>query len=112
MKAVFITAAVVAAIFCCYLGAQGTGTQGYAPSRYALMQGSLSISNIVNSGGISNNIQQCILKLDTRTGDVWVLQLAVNGTGDPTVRSAVWAKVANSGTFFPNGAPMSNNQGF
>lgn len=112
MKAVFIAAAAVAAIFCCYLGAQGAGTQDYTPSRYALMQGSLSVSNIVNSGGVSNNVQQCILKLDTRTGDVWVLQLAVNGTGDPTVRSAVWAKVTNSGTFFPNGAPTSNNEGF
>lgn len=106
MKAVLITAAIFAAIVCCCLGAQGAGSQGYIPARFALIQGSLSVSNIVNSGGTSHNVQQCILKLDTRTGDVWVLQLAVNGSGDPTVRSAVWAKVNDSGAFYPNGAPM------
>lgn len=110
MKTLLLTAALIAALFCFWLGAQsletGTGTENYIPSRFALMQGSLSVSNITNSGGISNNIQQCILKLDTRTGETWVLQLAVNGTGDPTVRSAVWAKVENSGTFYPAGPPM------
>lgn len=107
MKLLLIIAAVLAAAVCFWLGAQGTGTETYVPSRFALMQGSLSISNITGSGGTSNNIQQCILKLDTRTGEVWVLQLAVNGSGDPTVRSAVWAKVSNSGVFYPNGPPMA-----
>ncbi|MBO5791051.1 MAG: hypothetical protein J6S54_01090 [Lentisphaeria bacterium] len=110
MKLFLIIAAAGAALLCFWLGAaQGTGTENYLPSRFALMQGSLSISNITDSGGMSHNIQQCILKLDTRTGEVWLLQVAVNGSGDPTVRSAVWAKVQNSGTFYPNGPPMGNN---
>ena len=109
MKILLMIAAAAAALFCLWLGAQGTGTESYTPSKYALMQGSLSISNITDSGGMSHNIQQCILKLDTRTGEVWLLQLAVNGAGDPTVRSAVWAKVQNSGTFYPHGPPMGGN---
>ena len=106
MKTVLITAAVLAALFCCWLGAQGTGTQDYVPARYALFQGNLSVSNVTNTGGFSHNIQQCVFKLDTRTGEVWVLQLAVNGMGDPTVRSAVWAKTSNVGIFYPNGSPI------
>lgn len=105
MKTLFFISAAAAVSFCLWLSAQNSGTAAYIPSRFALMQGTLSVSNTVNSGGLNNNIQQCILKLDTRTGETWVLQLAVGGTGDPTVKSAVWAKVENSGTFYPAGQP-------
>lgn len=107
MKLFLIAAVAAAALLCVWLGAQSTGTtQNYSPARYALVQGSVTISNITDSGGMSNNIQQCMFKLDTRTGETWVVQLAVNGAGDPTVRSAVWAKVQNTGTFYPNGPPL------
>lgn len=107
MKFFLIAAVAAAALLSVWLGAQSTGTtQNYSPARYALVQGSVTISNITDSGGMSNNIQQCMFKLDTRTGETWVVQLAVNGAGDPTVRSAVWAKVQNTGTFYPNGPPL------
>ena len=107
MKLFLIAAVAAAALLSVWLGAQSTGTtQNYSPARYALVQGSVTISNITDSGGMSNNIQPCMFKLDTRTGETWVVQLAVNGAGDPTVRSAVWAKVQNTGTFYPNGPPL------
>ena len=107
MKLFLIAATAAAVLFCVWLGAQSTGTSpNYSPARYALIQGSVTISNITDSGGMSNNIQQCMFKLDTRTGETWVVQLAVNGAGDPTVGSAVWAKVQDSGKFYPNGPPL------
>lgn len=105
MKIAFFIIAAAAAALCFWLGAAEKTTESYSPSRFALFQGSVSASCVVNPGGFSQNVQQCMLKVDTRTGETWVLQLAVNGSGDPTVRSAVWAKVRNSGTFYPTGPP-------
>ena len=107
MKILIYTAAAAAALFCYWLGAQGTGaeTESYTPSTFALMEGTLTVANVLSSEGIRSN-QPCILKLNTRTGEVWVLQLAVNGPSDPTVRSAVWAKIQNAGTFYPSGPPV------
>lgn len=107
MKIFYIAAAAAALFFCFWLGAQGGGsTQGFEPSRYALLAAEMNVSDVINSDG--SNMQKCVFKMDTRTGEVWMLQAAVNGPQDPTVRSAVWARVANSGTFFPNG-PQGNN---
>ena len=110
MKTLFVIIAVMLISGAWYLGAN-TGnsmntTQTYSASRYALLEADVNIANVMNSGGLSNNVQKTVLKLDTLTGNVWVLQLAVNGTGDPTVRSAVWTQVQNSGTFYPNGQPL------
>ena len=106
MKYLYIAAALGALLGCFWLSAQNDTTQDFQQSRFALLSAELNISNITGSGGISNNVQKSVLKLDTKTGEVWVLQLTVNGTGDPTVRSAVWAKVSNSGPYYPSGPPM------
>jgi hypothetical protein len=109
MKIICFALFAAAAAFCLWLGAQENNSANYVPSRYVIVQGALNVSNITTSGGFSQNIQQCVFKLDTRSGEVWVLQLAVNGDNDPTVRSAVWSKVENSGKFYPNGPPMNDN---
>ena len=108
MKILYIAAATAALFFCFWLGAQGGGgsSQSFEPSRYALLAAEMNISNVINSDG--SNVQKCVLKLDTRTGEVWMLQAAVNGPQDPTVKSAVWAKVANSGIFYPSGFQGTN----
>ena len=107
-KIFYIAAAAAALFFCFWLGAQGgESSQSFEPSRYALLAAEMNIANVMNSDG--GNAQKCVLKLDTRTGEVWMLQAAVNGPYDPTVRSAVWAKVANTGTFSPNGFQGNNN---
>ena len=106
MKTFYIAAAAVLLLFCAWLGAQSATSQEFVPAHYALMQGDLSVA-FTNGNGVSGlNIQKCVFKVDTRTGETWVLQLTIGGAGDPTVKSAVWAKVANSGIFYPNGPPM------
>lgn len=108
MKIFYIAAVAAALFFCIWLKAQGDGgTQSFEPARYALMAAEMNVADVVNSDG--SNMQKCVLKLDTRTGEVWLLQAAVNGPQDPTVRSAVWAKVANSGTFYPTGFQGNSN---
>lgn len=107
MKIIYIAAAAAALLFCFWLGGQGLSTQSFDPARYALLAAEVNISNVTNTDG--NDTQKFVLKLDTRTGEVWLLQAAVNCPGDPTVRSAVWAKVANKGVFYPSGPPGNNN---
>lgn len=109
MKTLYVIFAALLLSAAWYLGANSGNsntTENYASARYALIEAEINISNVMNSGGLSNNVQKSLFKLDTVTGRVWVLQLALNGTGDPTVRSAVWAQVQDSGIFFPNGNPQ------
>ena len=68
-------------------------SQLYPNGRYALVEGEIDVAQLQQGGR----------KIDTTTGQVWVLQLSVNGPNDPTVRSAVWAPVANDGSFNPAG---------
>jgi len=103
-----VTTAVAVLLFVRQLAAGSGGTQGYEPSRFALMEASANVSYVANSGGMNQNVQKIVLKLDTRTGQVWVLQLAVNGSGDPTVCGAVWAKVEDRGRFGHNAPPELN----
>ena len=51
----------------------------------------------------NGNEQKVMFKVDTTTGQVWVLQLGIVAPNDPTVNSAVWAPVSNSGGFTPFG---------
>lgn len=52
-------------------------------------EGEIDVAQLQQGG--RNSEQKVMLKIDTTTGQVWVLQLSVNGPNDPTVRSAVWA---------------------
>ena len=101
--AALAAAAVIFAVSA--LRADGGDSQIFTPARYALLTGTVDVSLLQpgpgdGSDGCSRDV---VLKIDTATGDVWVLQLGVNGVTDPTVRSAAWAHVANGGTFSPFG---------
>ena len=78
-----------------------TNSQLYPAGRYALVEGQINIATVQQSG--QNNTQKVMLKIDTATGQIWVLQLCVSSSNDPTVRSAVWAPVLNQGGFNVNG---------
>ena len=99
--------AAAAAVFAVSaLRADGGDSQTFTPARYALLTGSVDVSLLQpgpgdGSGGCRRDV---VLKIDTLTGDVWVLQLGVNGVTDPSVRSAAWAHVANRGAFSPFGS--------
>ena len=103
-----LLAAAAVLLFVRHLAAGNTSTQEFAPARYALLEASVNVSSVLNSGAFDRGAQKTVLKSDTRTGQVWVLQLAVNGVGDPTVCSAVWARVQDQGTFYRSGPPSGN----
>ena len=103
-----LLAAAAVLLFIRHLAAESASTQEFTPARYALLEASVNVSAVLNSGGFNQGVQKTVLKIDTRTGQVWVLQLAVNGVGDPTVCSAVWARVQDQGPFYRNGPPSGN----
>jgi len=96
-------------LVCLPARADNTNSQLYPSGRYALVEGQINVSNVQQGG--QANIQRVMLKVDTSTGQVWALQLCVNSSDDPTVRSAVWAPVLNQGTFSANGQGQVANPG-
>ena len=72
------------------------GTQTFVPARYALVQGEVNVSTLqqdINAeGGFT---QKAIFRLDTTTGEVWVLQLSIVGANQPQVTSGSWMKVTD-----------------
>lgn len=78
-------------------------TQNFSPARFALAAAEINIAN-PQSPGISTT-QKALFRIDSVTGEVSVLQMAVRGNNDPTIQSAVWAKISPSGTFYPYGNP-------
>lgn len=72
------------------------GTQVFVPARYALVQGEVNVSTLqqdINAeGGFT---QKAIFRLDTTTGEVWVLQLSIVGANQPQVTSGSWMKVTD-----------------
>ena len=78
-------------------------TQSFSPARFALAAAEINVAN-PQSPGIQVT-QKTLFRIDSVTGEVSILQMSVRGNNDPTVQSAVWARVSSSGTFFPYGNP-------
>lgn len=81
-------------------------SQLYPSGRFALVEGEINVAAIQEGTG---NTQKVMFKIDSATGQIWVLQLCINGKNDPTVRSAVWAPVLNQGNFNTAGSPLVAN---
>lgn len=86
------------------------GTQVFSPARYALTDAEIDVSVSVPNGPVQE--QKVMFKLDTVTGDVWVLQLTVNGQNDPTFAAANWVKVQHGSIKQPSNGNNNNPQGF
>ena len=84
----------------------GNGTQSFTPARYALTDAEIDVSISVPNGPVKE--QKVMFKLDTVTGDVWVLQLSVQGQNEPAFAAANWVKV-QPGSIPPG--MNNNNQG-
>ena len=69
-------------------------TQIFTPARYALNSAEIDVSISVPNGPVQE--QKVMFKIDTVTGDVWVLQLSVEGQNDPSFAAANWVKVQHS----------------
>ncbi len=86
--------ATVIAFYPARLTAQGgQTTQAFAPNRFALEAAEVNVKNLQPSG---RNRQKMLFKIDTLTGQVWVLQVSATGDVDPRVTEAAWKKVANA----------------
>ena len=91
------------------LADNNNNTQPYKPARFALLAGEVNAA-MFNSNG--NHTQKVIVKLDTTTGQTWIMQLSVNSGNNPKVRDAVWAPIKNNGQFSPYQTDNQFDQGF
>ncbi len=82
--------------------AQDGDSQVFSPARFALVEANINVA-MLQPGGSGSNQQRVLTRLDTRTGQVSILQLTVNGPGNPTVQSAVWAPVQAGGQYSISG---------
>ena len=87
-------AATVIAFYPARLTAQGSQTtQAFAPNRFALEAAEVNVKNLQPSG---RNRQKMLFRIDTLTGQVWVLQVAATGDVNPYVTEAAWKKVESA----------------
>jgi hypothetical protein len=84
-------------------------TQPYKHARYALLSGEV---NAAMFNGNNHHTQKVIIKIDTTTGQTWIMQLSVNSGNNPKVRDAVWAPIKNNGQFTPYQNDSQFDQGF
>ncbi|MBQ7395758.1 MAG: hypothetical protein IJW08_04385 [Lentisphaeria bacterium] len=80
-------------------------TQSFSPARYAIAAADINVANL-QSPGLAKS-RKIIVRLDSVTGKLHILQLTIRGDNDPTVLSAVWAPVTEAGTFSPFGASQA-----
>ena len=73
--------------------ASDDNSQLFRPARYALVAADVDAAML--SGGDSNasGSRKALFKLDSTTGEVWVLQLSVVGGNNPQVTDANWYPV-------------------
>ncbi len=76
-------------------------SQGFTPSRYAVVAAEIDVS-MPQTAGINGNPRKVLVRLDTHSGAVSILQLSVAGINNPAVRSASWAKVHEHNTLPDN----------
>ena len=92
--------AVLALVLAGTLGvrAADNNSQLFTPARYALLAAPVDVALIQGAGSAgTGHTRQAVFKMDTVTGDVWVLQMTVMGGNDPKVNSANWHHVRQSG---------------
>ena len=66
-------------------------TQLFTPARYALVAAEVDVSLIQGSGSAGKgHTRNVVMKLDSRTGEVWVLEMQLMGGNDPKVTNANW----------------------
>ena len=116
-RSVFVSAAALAALMLLFAGAAGfcklqasppmpVSTQSFSPSRYAVAAAEINVANLQSPGTAC--LRKVLVRLDSVSGKVQILQLSVRGDNDPTVLSAVWAPASESGQFQPFGAPQQD----
>ena len=89
--------------------ASENNSQLFTPARFSLVAAEVDAALLQNTGG-DNGERKVLFKLDSVTGEVWVLQLSVIGGNDPRVTDANWYPVrrgaATAGTNSPDASGM------
>ena len=84
-------------------------TQTFRPGRFALEMAEINIKMQIPH---KENTQKMLFKVDTVTGEVWALQIAVRSFINPEILSAGWYKVrpaVGNAQTFPPWLPGSGN---
>ena len=68
-------------------------TQQFTPARYVIVAAEVNVALIQNDANGGAGTRKVLLKMDTVTGEVWILQLGIFGGNDPRVTSASWCPV-------------------
>ncbi len=67
-----------------------TSTQNFTQSRFALIGAPVQVQATGNLGPVNMN---AMFKIDTVTGQVWMLQSTIQSVSNPMVLSALWVPV-------------------
>ncbi len=73
--------------------ARAADTQGFTPARYVIVAAEIDVALIQNDANGGAGTRKVLLKMDTQTGEVWILQLGIFGGNDPSVTAASWCPV-------------------
>lgn len=71
--------------------AESNGTQTFTPARFALLSAPVLVQTMTNQAQMLN--QQAMFRIDTQTGQVWMLQVVVQSDVSPLIVNAVWVPV-------------------
>ena len=87
------TALVGGALAAAAIPARAADTQGFTPARYVIVAAEVNVALIQNDANGGAGTRKVLLKMDTQTGEVWILQLGIFGGNDPRVTAASWCPV-------------------
>lgn len=90
----FLTGAVLSGVLMTAASAANAAdTQKFTPARYVIVAAEVDVALIQNNANGGGGMRRVLLKMDTVTGEVWILQLGIFGGNDPRVTAASWCPV-------------------
>ncbi|MGE4563527.1 MAG: hypothetical protein AB7F32_01530 [Victivallaceae bacterium] len=72
--------------------AEANTSQQYTPARYAVINAVVQVQSSTDHGV---NNQSSLFKIDSTTGQVWMLQATVQSMANPQILNAVWVPVTD-----------------
>ena len=92
-KKLFAAALVCGTLAFAAMPASAADTQGFTPARYVIVAAEVNVALIQNDVNGGAGTRKVLLRMDTQTGEVWILQLGIFGGNDPRVTAASWCPV-------------------
>ena len=89
----FLALIAAAILWATETNAAEADTQQFTPARYVIVAAEVNVALIQNDADGGAGTRKVLLKMDTVTGEVWILQLGIFGGNDPRVTSASWCPV-------------------